>query len=332
MRSKWPEWSLAAAGRLLTYSRRPRVFPLPSTALGHDQPRISVIIANVNGLPSIAECLAHLGEQDGEHDLEIVVVDACSDGSGALIRKEYPEVLHVPLDRRPGIPEMRAIGLAHASGDVVAIIEDHCMVRPNWLNAIEAGLATGVDAVGGPVENACTERLVDRAVYLTEYAGMMAPMEPGEGPGIAGNNAAYRRALFEIVSKETLEQDWEFFVQQEMLDYGARFLRIPEMVVDHKKEFGFWYFVRQRFHYSRSFAGMRRRRVASVKRAVYALASPLLMPLMLYRIGRQVVAKRREETTFIASLPLLFPFMASYAAGEFVGYLFGGGQSLERVE
>jgi hypothetical protein len=29
---------------------------------------------------------------------------------------------------------------------------------------------------------------------------------------------------------------------------------------------------------------------------------------------------------------MLVPFMASYAAGEFVGYLFGPGRSLERVE
>ena len=300
--------------------------------MGPDSPRISVVIANVNGLPSIAECLRALAAQDGEHDLEVVVVDACRDGSADHIRQHHPEVVHVPIDRRLGIPEMRAIGLDHATGDVIAVIEDHTMPRPNWLDAIEAGLATGVDAVGGPVENGCTERLVDRAVFLTEYSGMMEPMEPGEGPGLAGNNVAYRRALFDAVDRETLVNDWEYFVQQEMLDYGARFLRLPEMVVDHKKEFGFGYFLSQRYHYSRSFAAMRRRRLSAGRRLMYALASPALVPLMLARIGQQVRAKGREQRTFLASLPLLAPFMASYAAGEFVGYLFGPGRSLERVE
>lgn len=294
--------------------------------------KISVVIANVNGLPSIAECLDALAAQDGEHDAEVVVVDATGDGSVAYIRQQHPDVVLVPLDQRLGIPEMRAIGMRHATGDAIAIIEDHCMVRPNWMGAIERGLATGVDAVGGPVENACTDRLVDRAVYLTEYSGMMAPMEPGEGPGLAGNNVAYRREVFDAVAESTLLNDWEYFVQQEMLAYGARFLRMPEMVVDHKKEFGFGYFFSQRFHYSRSFAAMRRRRVPAAQRVAYALASPALVPLMLYRIGRQVAEKNREQKTFLASLPFLVPFMASYAAGEFVGYLFGPGQSLEKVE
>lgn len=300
--------------------------------MGPDRPRISVVIANVNGLPSIAECLDALAAQEGDHDLEVVVVDACPDGSAEHIRGAHPEAVLVPLGRRPGIPEMRAIGLRHATGDVIAVIEDHCMVRPRWLHAIEAGLATGVDAVGGPVENACTDRLVDRAVFLTEYSGMMGPMEPGEGPGLAGNNVAYRRELFDAVQTDTLENDWEFFVQQEMLDYGARFLRHPDMVVDHKKEFGAGYFLRQRFHYSRSFAGMRRRRLSTGKRLFYALASPALVPLMLTRIARDVRAKGREGRSFLTSLPLLAPFMVSYAAGEFVGYLFGSGHSLEQVE
>ncbi len=294
-------------------------------------PRISVVVANVNGLPSIAECLDALARQDGDHDAEVVVVDACADGSAEHVRRHHPDVVLVPLDRRPGIPEMRALGIGHATGDVIAIIEDHCLVRPNWMAEIERALAAGADAVGGPVENACTDRLVDRAVYLTEYAGLMEPLEPGPG-GIAGNNAAYRRELFDAVAPETLTQDWESFVQQEMLDGGARFVRVPAMVVDHKKTFGVGYFLSQRYHYSRSFAAMRGRRLSRARRLAYALGSPALVPLMLARIGRQVVAKRREGRTFVASLPLLVPFMVSYAAGEFVGYLFGPGDSLKKVE
>lgn len=295
-------------------------------------PQISVVIANVNGLPSIAECLEALYHQEGEVTSEVIVANCCSDGSVEHIREHYPEVVLVEFDERLGIPELRAIGVERAKGAFIAVIEDHCIVRPNWFREIERAMGEGYDVVGGPIENGAADRLVDRAVFLTEYSDMMLPMEGGEAAGVAGNNVAYRREVFDAVGAATLRNDWEYFVQQEMRDGGARFLRVPSMVLDHKKEFGFLYFLSQRFHYSRSFAGMRRRRVPAAKRLVYAFGSPLLMPLMLYRIGTQVRKKGREQGTFIAALPMLVPFMASYAAGEFVGYLFGPGHSLERVE
>ena len=295
-------------------------------------PQISVVVANVNGLPSIAECLEALHHQEGDVTSEIIVADCCSDGSSELIRRQYPEVVLIEVDERLGIPELRAIGVERARGAFIAVIEDHCMVRPNWFREIEQAMGEGYDVVGGPIENGAADRLVDRAVFLTEYSDMMLPMEGGEAAGVAGNNVAYRREAFDKVGAATLRNDWEYFVQQEMKAGGARFLRVPSMVLDHKKEFGFLYFMSQRFHYSRSFAGMRRRRVSAAKRFVYAFGSPLLMPLMLYRIGTQVRKKGREQGAFLASLPMLVPFMASYAAGEFVGYLFGSGHSLEKVE
>ncbi|HET6566587.1 MAG TPA: glycosyltransferase [Rhodothermales bacterium] len=296
------------------------------------QQKTSVVIACVNGLPSISECLEALHRQEGGHESEIIVANCCRDGSADYIKTHYPDVVLLDFDERLGIPELRAIGVERATGDVICVIEDHCIVRPNWFDEIRKAHALGYDAVGGPVENACTDRLVDRAVYLTEYSDQMLPAMGGDVAGVAGNNAAYKRQAFQKVSPQTLRNDWEFFVQQEMRASGARFLSVPTMIVDHKKEFGFLYFVSQRFHYSRSFAGMRRRRVSGPMRLAYALASPLLVPMMLYRIGRQVVQKKRERASFVASLPLLFPFMVSYAAGECVGYMFGPGRSLLKVE
>lgn len=296
-------------------------------------PAISVVIACVNGLPSIAECLAALERQEGEHDAEIVVVNCCRDGTAEHIREQHPHVRLIDVPARRGIPELRAQGIAKSTGDLVAVIEDHCIVRPNWFSEILRAHASGeYTAVGGPVENACDERLVDRAVFLCEYSGTMLPAPEGEVDGVPGNNVAYRREAFQAVDPATLAGCWEFFIHEEMKKGGARFRSVPAMVLDHKKEFGFLYFLSQRFHYSRSFAGMRRSRVSPPKRLLYALASPALAPLMLYRTARQVQEKGREQKTFLASLPMLTAFMISYAVGEGVGYLFGPGNSLLKVE
>jgi hypothetical protein len=77
---------------------------------------------------------------------------------------------------------------------------------------------------------------------------------------------------------------------------------------------------------------MRRARTSIPKRLFYVVCSPLLPALILWRISQQVLHKKRHIREFFLSLPLLSIFMVSYAVGEFVGYLFGGGHSLLKVE
>src|SRR5262249_42857904 len=113
---------------------------------------------------------------------------------------------------------------------------------------------------------------------------------------------------------------------------GERLLQVPAIVVRKEKRFTFGYFIKQRFYFSRSFAGMRRAQLSSGRRLIYLAGSPLLPALMLWRIGREVFRKRRLRMHFLLSLPLLATFLVSYAIGEFVGYLSGGSDSLMKVE
>lgn len=294
--------------------------------------QISVIIASVNGLPCIDECLSALEQHRGEHDTEIVVVDCCQDGTPEHIKKHFPHVKLLQIPERLGIPELRAIGMAHASGDIIVIIEDHCIVNATWFGEIARAHQSDFEAVGGAVENGSVERLIDWAVFLCEYSHTMLPIPYGEVGGITGNNVSYKREILDKVDEKIKRNYWEFFLHAELKKAGARFLSVPSIIVHHKKEFGFFYFLAQRFHYSRSFAGMRRSRITNSKRLFYLCFSPFLPLLMTWRIARQLIQKKRYYKEFLLSLPVLTMFMVSYAGGEFVGYLLGGGQSLLRVE
>ena len=61
-------------------------------------------------------------------------------------------------------------------------------------------------------------------------------------------------------------------------------------MLEHAKDFGFLEFVSQRYHYSRSYAGLRNPELGR-KRVLYALGSPLLVPLAYLRIARNVRAR-----------------------------------------
>ncbi len=294
--------------------------------------KISVIIACVNGLPVIDECLTALEKEQNSFDVEIIVANSCRDGTTEHIQKKFPDVKLLDFSERLSIPELRAIGMVKATGDILAIIEDHCNVQKDWFKEILKAHDKGYKAVGGTVVNGSVDRIVDWAVFLCEYSAIMPPMPQGEVDGITGNNASYRREILEKVDENIKKNYWEYFLHEELKKAGVKFLSVPSILVSHKKEFGFFYFLAQRFHYSRSFAGMRRTRTSISGRLFYILFSPFLPILMLWRISEQILTKKRHIKEFLIALPLLSIFMISYAFGEFVGYLFGPGQSLLKVE
>lgn len=301
----------------------------------HVEPFVSVVIASVNGSPYILECLEHLTEQRGDVSFEVLVMDCTDERSRRQIREGFPqpEVKLVEVPGRPSIPKLRAMGMERARGRMIAILEDHCNVPPDWFEVIRRAHLEGHQAIGGAVENGATDRLLDWAVFLCEYASFLPPLPTGPVPFIAGSSAIYDRRALERVEPEHYEEAWEYFMHRRMKEQGVEFYCAPGLKVSHKKDFGFWYFMSQRFHYSRSFAGMRLRQEGLVKRIAYAGAALVLLPpLMIWRTVRTVWPKHAYRSTLLKALPALAAFFVSYGYGEAVGSLLGPGQSLARVE
>ena len=295
-------------------------------------PKFSIIIASVNGLPFIAECLASLENQRGEIEAEIVVVDCTDEKTRMHIASNFPSVRLIELEGRPGIPEMRAIGMRAASGDYLVITEDHCIAPRNWLEEISRAHNAGYAVVGGGVENGSCSRLVDWAVFLCEYSSFMPPVEAGEVESVAGNNVSYSREAISRVDENVRTDFWEYFLQAELKQQGVKFLSVPAVEIVHKKEFGFFYFLSQRFHYSRSFAAMRRKRSTISRQLMYLAYIPVSVVHLTWRIITNVRRKGKYQRELLLSFPFLAMFMCSYAFGELVGQLFGSGNSLAKVE
>jgi len=297
-----------------------------------DEPLVSVVIASVNGLPAIAECLDALAGQDGGDSAEILVVDRCGEETRSALRARFPIVQVVAADPATSVPALRAMGMARAKGAMIAILEDHCNVQPGWLRAIARQREAGTPVVGGAVENGSVERTVDWAAFFCEYARFMPPVPRGEVREIAGNNTVYDRGVLARLGPEARVAVWESFLHERMRVLGIPFKSDPDLLVIHKKSFGYLHFLGQRYHYSRSFAGMRLDGSPWWKRLGYACATPLLPPLLMGRLIGAVARKRRHGTRFVRAAPVLATFLMSWAFGEAVGALLGPGRSLERVE
>jgi glycosyltransferase involved in cell wall biosynthesis len=292
---------------------------------------VSVVIASVNGLPSIQECLEALTRQDSVVSAEILVADRCGESVRSFIASRFPSVRVLASEAGTSIPALRATAMAQAKGRLVAVIEDHCLVRPDWFRMIERHADTrGV--VGGAVENGSVARTTDWAAFFCEYARFMPPIPRGDVPCVTGNNTVYGRDVLDLLGPALYDEVWESFLHERMRRLGVRFLSEPDLVVVHKKEFGFRYFLSQRYHYSRSFAGMRMAKAPAWRRLAYAAATPALPLVLLARTISIVAAKGGLGARFLSTLPALAAFFVSWAWGETVGALLGPGRSLARVE
>jgi hypothetical protein len=284
----------------------------------------------VNGWPALAGCLEALGRQGDAVPAEVLVVDRCGEEVRTAVRERFPEVRVLAAEPHTAIPALRALGIAQARAPIVAVIEDHCHVAPGWLQVIERARREGHRVIGGAVANGSVRRVVDWAAFYCEYARFMPPLPGGPTDAVTGNNVAYDRATLDAAGG--FDDRWEYFLHARLAAQGVPFVCAPDLLVSHCKEFGFGEFLSQRYLYSRSFAGMRLGGAPAWRRGAYALATPLLPPVLFARIARAVLARPGHAARFLAAAPALLVFVIAWAAGEAMGALRGPGDSLARVE
>lgn len=296
------------------------------------KPRLSVVIASCVGPPFIDRCLRSLQEQRDGDMVEYIVVDRAGSDVATLIERDFPWVRMLSRPAGCSVPDLRRCGIMEAAADHVAIIEEHCVASEAWIATIMRCLEERVAAVGGVVQDSDYERLMDWAVYFTEYNGYMPPMDGGDTFDVCAANCVYRRDLLLEHLPEAGSGYWEAGLNRTLLEAGEHFRCEPDLVVHHTGPFGFLYYLQQRYLFSRAFAGVRRDHVSRGFRYAYLLAAPLLMPLLVARIASRVFAKRHRVGKFIQVLPYMLPITATYVLGEWVGFAMGPGDSLSRIE
>ncbi|HET9052037.1 MAG TPA: glycosyl transferase, partial [Candidatus Dormibacteraeota bacterium] len=190
---------------------------------------------------------------------------------------------------------------------------------------------TGWAAVGGGVRNASVDRVVDWAVFFCEYSQHMDPVPEGVSHFIPGMNVVYDMDALGDMAEVFREGLWENFIHDKLREAGHPVGMTPEVIVGHRKYFTIRMFLSERFHYSRSFAGMRVAGKPMAERLKWAALSGGLPPLLVLRVTRNVTRRRRHIGRYAEALPLVVLFSTAWAAGEFWGYLFGPGDSLLRV-
>ena len=100
------------------------------------KPLVSIIIVNYNGRPFLDDCLKSL-HQISYNEIEIILVDnSSSDDSLDFVKREYPNVIIIKLEKNRGFAEPNNIGTKIAKGDYFLFLNNDTIVEPNFVSEL----------------------------------------------------------------------------------------------------------------------------------------------------------------------------------------------------
>ena len=119
-------------------------------------PRLTIVIVSYNTCDWLQRCLQSVSRQDGVDEVEVIVVDnASSDGSGGMVRQEFPQFDLVPLDSNAGFSRANNFGAARGVAPILLFLNPDTEVLDGSLGAMLAHLESNShwDVAGGLVYN-----------------------------------------------------------------------------------------------------------------------------------------------------------------------------------
>ena len=122
--------------------------PFPAE-VRHEWPRVSVVVCAYNAADTIDDCLASLSNLTYPNAEILVINDGSRDETGT-IAKRYPKVRVIDIPNG-GLSAARNVGIAQATGEIVAYTDADVRVDPDWLTYLVQPIISGkYVGSGGP--------------------------------------------------------------------------------------------------------------------------------------------------------------------------------------
>ena len=291
-------------------------------------PALSVILPTSDDFSGVRLTVRALHAQTVRHRIELVLVVPHNDPG--VIESEvcgFAKVTIVVASPIVTSNRSRVAGIRAASAPIVALAEDHSFPDPDWAEALIAAHERDYAVVGPVIRNANPRSTLSWANLLLEYAPWFEGASRGEMSDLPGHNSAYRRSLL-LSYGDDLEDIFEVeaVVQRDLRAKGHKLFLEPSAKTNHLNFSRLRPSLTLRLNAGRSFAGYRTLGWSFPKRALYAVASPLIPVVRFVRIVRFL---NRSSYGFLLPrvLPLLSLVLITDGFGEMLGYFLGPGRS-----
>lgn len=292
---------------------------------------LSIVVATTKPWPEICACLDSLLKQANAVGAEILVADGHGRGMPDDGRESYEGVIWLKK-LGASVFGLRKLGMRQARGEIIAVTEDHCRVAPNWCEQIIQAHKDypHAAAIGGAVENGATTSLMDWANFFLVFAPFVSPIRNGpcERICLQANISYKRRVVSRMASHFGV---MEMLFTRQLRQEGEVLIADDRLLVSHVQSHGFWGTFAAHFHNGRSIAGFRLEELGGMGRMLRLGSTAILSPYLLWSTLRALMSKQQVLGKVLASLPLLALLVCCHAAGEFIGYMAGPGQSPQRL-
>jgi hypothetical protein len=288
---------------------------------------LSIVIATHQAWPGVRASLDSVWTQARAVDGEVLIGDSSGDALPSDVADRYPGLCWI-VEKDGSSFQLRALAMARARGEIVAITEDHCIAHEEWCDRILRAHAAHPEAgaIGGAVNNATAVHAIDRACFLIANGPFMPPLESGPADRIALQaNASYKRRALPAGERSDLGV-MEMLHNERLRGRGDTLVADNSIVVDHYQSLGFATTSSLHFHNGRSIAGFRLEHMRAAERWLRLGGCAVLPIVMFWRTMRTALSKRQGGLASRAA-PFVAWLLCCHASGEFVGYLAGAGKS-----
>lgn len=288
---------------------------------------LSVVIASTEGTGCLDLCLQALACQTYDGDYEVVIATSSGEAVSRFVNESYPHVRVISVEESASIPELRSIAIEQSEGKIIVLTEDHCIPPNDWLQRIaDLHSSNASAAIGGYLQNGAHDRLLDWAVFYTEYGRFLPGEKDGPVTALPGPNVSYKReALAGLAIKPSF---WDWSVHEALSQSGQTLWNDSQLGMVHSMHYTLGQYLLERYEYSLNLAKMRVGREG--KLLFRLLTVPCLPAVILLRAARTVAARPTHLARFFACAPYLVLFALVWTWGEFVGYLSYRAPSLQR--
>lgn len=268
---------------------------------------------------------ALIGRTDEKPD-QVVIVNGGDERSDFIVQKYIGKTgVKVELVKtvNKNLAVSRNIGLAHCTGDIVAMTDDDAEVFPNWVTQMKKVHAEHLEAgcVGGAVLGASSDKsLLSRIADVAVFPSPPAPARVRTLPGV---NVSYKKIVLEQVGlqDETLfrGEDVDFNWRVKMLGYEIYY--DPEIKVLHYHRPNLRQSINQFYMYGRAYYLVRRKwpemycvyphefkRLKDILKSINFIVSAFYFPLLS-------AWQMRKLTDRILSVPILFSTQIAWRIG-----------------
>ncbi len=139
-------------------------------------PDVSVIVSNWNGSGLLRDCLQSIYDRTRDVAFQVIVVDdASTDDSAAMVRSEFPGVTLIVNERNVGFARANNLGAEHATGRFVLLLNSDTVLINNAIKVLVQFLDEHPDVpiCGGCLVNADHSMQISYGSFPTFFQALV---------------------------------------------------------------------------------------------------------------------------------------------------------------